>query len=348
MTVSDLAVRSRDGAIFGRLEKPPVYPEAWRPENLRDEDWHILIPDQAMAELREALDSVRGIEFGKAENLSVANFDLEHTREFVSLVKHKIDDGTGFVRLRGIPVDQCKNVEEGKALYWLIGQLVDQPVPQYFDGHMIYDLRYLGVKEQDNEQANRERTNEIPLHSDESLPDVGPKYLSLFCWRQARVGGETRLSSFFEAYRQLAMTRPDLVERLYQPYFWLPERRTPDNAIYYHPVATSVNGRLRVQFSQDYNWRGYAKFNEPYDDLGKEAVAEMQRILEECSFQFLLQPGDIAIFNNDRVAHGRTYHEDWEEPEKKRHLLRLWLGQSGHEYPIPEDYRQELLSRLAR
>lgn len=343
---SDSDARNVGGDVFGRLERPPAYPEAWRPENLRDEDWHVPIADAAMGELRQALEVIRRMDLGKTEDLSLSDFDLAQTRDFVHTVSQKIDDGTGFVRLRGIPVDECRNVEEAKALYWLIGQLVDQPMPQYFDGYMIYDLKYLGVKEQDNEQANRERTNEIPLHSDESLPAIGPKYLSLFCWRQARVGGETRLSSFFEAYRQLAETRPDLVERLYQPYFWLPERRTPDDAIYYHPVVTCVNDRLRFQFSQDYNWRGYARFNEPYDDLGKEAVAEVQRILEECSFEFLLEPGDIAIINNDRVAHGRTYHEDWEEPHKKRHLMRLWLGQSGHEYPIPDQYRQELLSRV--
>jgi len=343
--VSDVVNDS--GEVFGRLARPPVYPEAWRPENLRDEDWHVPIADVAMAELRQALSRIRQLDCDNVEDLSAADFALGQTRQFLRTVSQKIDHGTGFVRLRGIPVDECRDVEEAKALYWLLGQLIDQPIPQYFDGYMIYDLRYLGVKERDNEQANRERTNEIPLHSDESLPAVGPNYLTLFCWRQARIGGETRLSSFFEAYRQIAGTRPDLLERLYLPYFWLPERRTPDDAIYYHPVATCVNERLRIQFSQDYNWRGYARFNEPYDALGKEAVAEVQRILEACSFEFLLEPGDIAIINNDRVAHGRTYHEDWDEPHKKRHLMRLWLGQSGHEYPISEPYRRELLSRIA-
>ena len=36
-------------------------------------------------------------------------------------------------------------------------------------------------------------------------------------------------------------------------------------------------------------------------------------------------PGDVQILNNHTMLHARTGYEDWPEPEKKRHLLRLWL-----------------------
>ena len=104
---------------------------------------------------------------------------------------------------------------------------------------MIYDLRYTGVHEDDNEQAHRVKTDEIEPHSDESLPDIGPHYVALFCWRKAKTGGATRLFSFVEAYnRLLGADDPVSAERLSQPYFWLPERKTPDGVIYYHPVLT--------------------------------------------------------------------------------------------------------------
>jgi hypothetical protein len=37
-------------------------------------------------------------------------------------------------------------------------------------------------------------------------------------------------------------------------------------------------------------------------------------------------PGDIQLLKNSVILHKRTEYEDWEEPERKRHLLRLWLA----------------------
>ena len=38
------------------------------------------------------------------------------------------------------------------------------------------------------------------------------------------------------------------------------------------------------------------------------------------------RPGDIQLLKNSVILHKRTAYEDWEEPERKRHLLRLWLA----------------------
>jgi hypothetical protein len=37
------------------------------------------------------------------------------------------------------------------------------------------------------------------------------------------------------------------------------------------------------------------------------------------------KPGDIQLIHNHVVLHDRTDYDDWPEPERKRHLLRLWL-----------------------
>ena len=39
------------------------------------------------------------------------------------------------------------------------------------------------------------------------------------------------------------------------------------------------------------------------------------------------EPGDMQFLKNASVLHKRTEYEDWDEPERKRHLLRLWLVQ---------------------
>jgi len=37
------------------------------------------------------------------------------------------------------------------------------------------------------------------------------------------------------------------------------------------------------------------------------------------------EPGDIQFLKNSSILHCRTEYEDFDEPDQKRHLLRLWL-----------------------
>ena len=39
-----------------------------------------------------------------------------------------------------------------------------------------------------------------------------------------------------------------------------------------------------------------------------------------------LEPGDVQLLSNHTVMHARTDYEDHPEPERKRHLLRLWIS----------------------
>ena len=39
-----------------------------------------------------------------------------------------------------------------------------------------------------------------------------------------------------------------------------------------------------------------------------------------------LEPGDIQRLSNHTILHARTAYDDYEEPERRRHLLRLWLS----------------------
>jgi alpha-ketoglutarate-dependent taurine dioxygenase len=41
--------------------------------------------------------------------------------------------------------------------------------------------------------------------------------------------------------------------------------------------------------------------------------------------EFTLKPGEILFFNNRWLLHNRTSFVDFEEPERRRHLVRLWL-----------------------
>ena len=43
-------------------------------------------------------------------------------------------------------------------------------------------------------------------------------------------------------------------------------------------------------------------------------------------FTMFLEPGDLQVFNNHTMLHSRTHYEDFEKPEERRLLFRLWLA----------------------
>ncbi len=57
----------------------------------------------------------------------------------------------------------------------------------------------------------------------------------------------------------------------------------------------------------------------------KEAVEVYRQTVEECALDIDFQRGDIQFLNNFVMLHTRREYEDWPEPARKRHLLRLWL-----------------------
>jgi alpha-ketoglutarate-dependent taurine dioxygenase len=52
-----------------------------------------------------------------------------------------------------------------------------------------------------------------------------------------------------------------------------------------------------------------------------------------------LQPGDIQLVHNHTILHDRTAFEDFDDPERKRHLLRLWVAPPNAR-PLPEVFAE--------
>ena len=75
------------------------------------------------------------------------------------------------------------------------------------------------------------------------------------------------------------------------------------------------------------------------DDL--EALEMFDRLAEDTKLRLdmALQPGDMQFAHNHTILHDRTAFEDWPEPERKRHLLRLWLAAPGAR-PLPPVYAE--------
>lgn len=84
-----------------------------------------------------------------------------------------------------------------------------------------------------------------------------------------------------------------------------------------------VDGRYhRINFN---TIKRDSHFNVPLEavDLWYEAYNKFIEIANETAVQFKTHPGDVFVFNNRRMLHGRTAFED--TPDNKRHLIGAYV-----------------------
>ena len=76
---------------------------------------------------------------------------------------------------------------------------------------------------------------------------------------------------------------------------------------------------------------GQEKAGAPLTAAQNQALDALDQVAAEPDLraEFALKPGDMYFINNRWIMHNRTAFEDHIEPERKRHLVRLWLRASA-------------------
>ena len=126
---------------------------------------------------------------------------------------------------------------------------------------------------------------------------------------------------------------PDLLERLYQPFFW--DRQAehgPDEAPYsLRPVFAYDGKQLSARYYEDYIHKGYALASEALDTRGEEALHALQEIVNDPAngIEFRMSSGQIQYVNNRQFAHARTKFADNKTASIERHLIRCWHRDEG-------------------
>jgi alpha-ketoglutarate-dependent taurine dioxygenase len=69
----------------------------------------------------------------------------------------------------------------------------------------------------------------------------------------------------------------------------------------------------------------------------RAAMAMIEEIANssEFSVEMDFRPGDVQLLNNAVILHSREAYTDFDEPHRKRHLLRLWLR--AHDFSSVDD-----------
>ena len=216
---------------------------------------------------------------------------------------------------------------DASTIYWGIGQHLGVPVSQNTDGDRLGHVRDTGADPDDPAVRLYKTRAAQPFHTD------GSDVVGLLCLHTAVRGGASSIVSSVTVYNEIARRRPDLVELLFEPfYFDLYEQQAAGEKPYLAmPIASFFAGRLFTMYIRFYIDRAQRHPDVPR--LTTEQV-ELLDLIDEIaqSPRFHLdmdfQPGDMQWLSNAVILHGRTEYDD--DPTAPRHLLRLWLTLHRH------------------
>jgi alpha-ketoglutarate-dependent taurine dioxygenase len=306
---------------------------AWRRADISGEDYRVVLDGPCLDEIRRVVDDIRAHPLPTILH-TPADFDMTNCHAAMAEVRRILKEGVRFAVVDRLPVEEMSK-SEAECIYWLLSSMVARPVAQKLDGTMIYDVHDTGQQALPGSGIRPDKTNiEIRFHIDNAYNTTPPEIVGLLCLKTAKAGGTSRVLSFHTVHNALLARHRELLPRLYRP-FWFDRQREffpgePDT--FSAPVFDkSDDGELRARFSVHQINSGYAMRGQPVDNEGAAALAATLGIFEdpEVSIDFEFQPGEIQFVDNRTLGHSRTEFEDHPEPERRRHLVRLWLRDHG-------------------
>jgi Taurine catabolism dioxygenase TauD, TfdA family len=306
--------------------KPVQDPAGWTRDDLaRDMSW---IHELSEAEIGDIDRAVAGVVKRGTSLLDMkrVDFPLPVLGRTLDRIREEVIEGRGLSLIRGVPVHRYSRLESCIA-YFGVGTWIGEPVSQNAKGHLLGHVKDLGNTSFANPKDRGYQTHDkLPFHSD-SCDVVG-----LLCLHPSQSGGESTVVSTVAIYNEMLKRRPDLVEELCQP-IWRDRRgEIPDGAQPYYQIPV-------FSFEQGYftcNWQGgYIRSAQRFEELPRhspklvEALDTFAAMARDTAYAMDFRQGDIQLLHNHVTVHSRTEFVDFPEPEKKRHLLRLWLATPG-------------------
>jgi len=318
----------------GPPEGPNRGPAVWYGRDLQTRtDWIRHFSADELAELDAAVRAFRARGTPLAE-ISPACFPLPALGPRLAAVLDELLEGRGFAMLRGFPVARYTREEQAIA-YMGLGAHLGVARSQNAKGHLLGHVKDLGLDITDPKVRYYQTSRKLEYHTD-SVDIVG-----LLCLKTARSGGESFIASSMTLYNEVLARRPDLVPALFEPYPTDRRGEVPEGMQPWFdmPIFHWHANRLSCIYVRQYIESAQELFPEArrLTRAQVEAMDLMDELLNDpqihLSMAFL--PGDMQFLHNHQILHSRNDFENWPEPERHRHLLRLWLAPPGAR-PLPE------------
>lgn len=322
------SVVKRESAELG---KPLVDPADWYPDDINGSDaWIYQLSDAEISEIEAAVAGVeaRGLDI---KDITKADFPLPRFADALNEVRSELLDGRGFALVRGLDLTRL-NKPQFAAAFWGIGTHLGEVLCQNAAGHLLGHVKDIG---EDYAKVRGYMTRAyMPLHCDQC------DFLSLACFHNAKSGGEHLVCSSVALYNEMLRRRPDLATRLGQHYYRSRKNEIPPGETepwIKQPIFGFQDGYFAARGVSDAIDKAQGLPGvPPLTDLDNEALQMFRDVAIELAVEIPFEHGDLFYLCNHVTLHSRKSFEDWSEPERKRHLLRLWLSTKGAR-PLPPE-----------
>jgi hypothetical protein len=331
---------ARAPAVAGQ---PVNDPGAWiGDEMIASDRWIHRLTEAEIADIDRAIDQVvaRGLDI---MDITRDEFPLPVLSTRLARIRAELLDGPGIALIRGFPVDRYNRAQTAAAFFG-IGRHLGRPVSQNAKGHMLGHVKKLtDIDYNTNASERGYRTNVNQRFHSDSCDIVG-----LMCLQTPKSGGLSSVASSVAVYNAMLKRRPDLARALCEPMYWDRRGEVPvgKDPWYVLPVFNFRDGWFSCRYG-----RQYIDSTQRFEQVPRmtpqqvEALDMMDALLAELTMNMQFQQGDIQFLFNHVILHGRTAFEDWPEPERKRHLMRLWLTIDG-ERPLPPVLAERVLGGI--
>jgi hypothetical protein len=303
--------------------EPVVDPAAWTASELAsDQGWVHELTESDVAEL-DALVTSLSERVTDVLEIKGTDIDLPTLGRRLERVAKDVLEGRGLALIRGVPVERYSRLQSAIA-FWCIGGFVGDPVSQNAKGHLLGHVQDLGGTTLKNPSNRGYQTQEgLPYHCDSC--DV----VVLLCLHPSKSGGESTVVSSLNIYNEMLKRNPAATAALTEAIYRdrrneIPEGKDPWFQL---PVFNFQDDLMTVSWQGGYI-RSASRFEElpPHSQDLKDGLDLFNNLANELAYSMDFKPGDIQILHNHVTVHSRTAFEEFPEPERKRHLLRLWLG----------------------
>jgi hypothetical protein len=308
------------------LTAPIADASAWRAADFAsDRSWIVCWSEADLAELDAALRAAgeRGL---TAATVNRDGFPLPTLAARLTALRREVEYGRGFVLLRGIPVRDYSD-DEAELLFRGIGCHIGEAVTQNAKGDLLGHVRDQGYADYRGRSDIRGYQTRARLEFHTDVVDI----VGLLCLRAAKEGGHSLLVSATTIHNEMLRQAPQLLGLLYGNFLF--DRRGEEVAgerpYFVSPIYSFYGSCLSCRPAIiEYIHSAEAKTGIPLSPAQRAAldafIGEAQR--QDLQLGMDLEPGDIQLLNNSVILHARTGFIDHEEPERRRHLLRLWLN----------------------
>ncbi len=291
----------------------------WTADELRrDRSWIVQMSASDLADIDNAL-KVHAQSNPDQRPTTLTEFPLPALAPQLAQHANNLETGRGVFLLKGLAVQKYTEAQID-TLYFAIGQHLGTPVCQNPNGDLIG--RVMNVGDQSKKETRVYETNaHLPYHTD--LSDV----FGLLCVRKAKTGGLTSLVSSSALYNRLLDKHPEYMGLYYRPMYYAHlGQDTPRS-----PIFSFYQGKLSCRYLRQYIELGHELNGQTLSSIETQALDVFDQISQDPTLRFdlMLEPGDMLFANNYTVMHSRTRFEDYDDPAKRRKLLRLWLKMSN-------------------